>query len=80
MLHHLKLSQAETRIKKLDKNQPKSSMLQVVTENKSQKEVLFRNRPQRRQVEMVEDGKKILTDVQWSFGTDLNMRDANAHG
>ena len=78
MQHHLKLSQTKTRIKKLDKNQPKSSMLQVVTENKSQKEVLFRNRPQRRQVKMVEDGKKdfFLTPVHWS----LNMVNANAHG
>ena len=36
-------------------------MIQVVTENKSQKEVLFRNRPQRRQVKMIEDGKKIFS-------------------
>ena len=38
-----------------------------MTENKSQKEVLFRNRPQRRQVKMIEDGKKrlFLIPVQW---------------
>ena len=54
-------------------------MLQVVTENKSQKEVLFRNRPQRRQVQMIKDGKKdVFSHLFNGVLAHLNLR--NAHG